>query len=256
MRFPMRLILAIARGPSLLAFLVLLAMAVAITRPAGATVYSLNSDWSNVANPNGPWTLRGNNTVLPFQSNIPNLGLPGQGAWAPGSTQGNFLPSWFKAVSTNFDWVTGDVVVHTPDLANGSPFTNANVLFTAPTLGIADISGSLWNARDTSDRPQAWQLFINDVLQASGALDGVLRATPTTFNIPDVLLSAGDTIRLQIFRTNLAGTSTGDFVGSNLIVDLTATGVPVPSALLLFASGLGVFGFLGRRRTARNSASA
>jgi hypothetical protein len=226
-----------------------------------ATTYNLTADWSTSSYSNGVWSYRGDNTVLPtFFAN--HLLDGNSGVWAPANVGGNFLPGFFKATDSllGFGWQIGDVVTHTPDAANGNPFINSNVLFTAPNAGTANISGSVWNARtSTPFRPQFWQLYVNGVLQDSESLPGDGsngRASPDTFNLLSVLLAAGDTVELRMFRTDLVNTSTGDYVGMDLTVDLNASAVPLPPAMALFATGLGVMGLLGwrRRRNAQRPA--
>jgi hypothetical protein len=224
---------------------------------SNATTYNLTTDWSTANNPNGVWSLRGDNTVLP--TFFPNHLLDGNsGVWAPANTQGNFLPGFFKATDALFGWQIGDVVTHTPDQANGTTFITSNVLFTAPSAGLADISGVVWNARTSSpNRPQAWQLFVNGVLQLSGNLPGDGsngRATPDVISLLDFALLAGDTVMLSMFRTG-PGTSTGDYVGLNLAVDLDTSAVPLPAALPLFATVLAGGGLLAWRRKRKNAAA-
>jgi len=207
-----------------------------------ADTFDLTADWSNSANPNGPWSYREGNTVLPLMS---TWVFPGQPAWAPGNVSGNFLPGWFRAVpgdtGASFcggcNWQPGDVVVHTNDAFNGNPaLGNANVLFTSPISGVADISGLLWNARNWvgfgTPRPQQWDLFVNGVLLDSGSLPGdgtIDRSSPTTLILSNILLQMNDTFDLAIFETGTMGA--GDFVGADLRIDITPTaGVPGPIA--------------------------
>ncbi len=182
-------------------------------------MYDLNSDWSDVANPNGPWALLQGSSALPHVANWTPLGASvAQPAWAPSNTPGNFLPAWFKATSSAFDWQVGDVVVHTTDPANGASEGVANVEFTAPTSGVAEISGLVWNARDQG-RGQEWQLFVGGTLVDGGNLPGdgsISRADPATFDFTNVSLLAGETVDLAISNTS----GVGDFVGNDLKISL------------------------------------
>jgi hypothetical protein len=233
--------------------LAILGVSLLFSSISNATTYNLTTDWSTSNNPNEVWSYRGDSTVLPTY--FPNHLLDrSSGVWAPANTGGNFLPGFFKATDSlgaPFDWAIGDVVTHTPDQANGTTFINSNVLFTAPNTGIANISGAVWNARtSTPFRPQEWQLFVNGILITSDALPGDGsngRASPDTFNLLSVALSAGDTIMLSMYRTG-AGTSTGDYVGLDLTVDLNTSAVPLPAAFPLFATGLGILGFVARHK--------
>ena len=108
----------------------------------------------------------------------------------------------------------------------------------------ASISGLLWNARETSGRPQAYTLYLNGLPVNTGPLVGVTRSAPVTFS-DTLLLNAGD-LELAMFRTGAPG-GTGDFVGFNLAVDMTSA-VPEPGTLALLASGIAFLGGFRRRR--------
>ena len=162
---------------------------------------------------------------------------------------------WLRASgsATGENWLTGDVLVHAPDLGSGPGYANANVFFTAPVSGTADIFVELWNARNLG-RSQSAQLFVNNVLSASFILPGsITRASPLTASL-SVLLAAGDTVMLSIYRTFYP--AYGDFVGTDFTVNLTPSAVPLPAALPLFATGLGVLGFAGWRRKRKAAALA
>jgi hypothetical protein len=148
-----------------------------------ANAYDLVSDWSNSANPNGPWSYREGSIILPFNPswtagvNFPVV----QPAYQPGNVPGNFLPAWYKATSAppnlaNFDNQIGDVIVHTNDQFNGNPALGfANVLFTTPVSGQYDIFGGLWDASHFfTNRPQDWILLVDGVNRASGVLSGAV----------------------------------------------------------------------------------
>jgi hypothetical protein len=157
------------------------------------------------------------------------------------------LPAWYKATSVpaGFDYQVGDVIVHTNDSANGDlTLGEANVIFTTPVAGQYQISGGLWNANTSFVRPQDWNLSVNDRLMASGTLSGISgefsRGNQQTFNLFNVLLNAGDTVKLEVFRN--INSQDGFFVGTNL----TLQAVPLPGAIWLFGSG--VIGLIGLAR--------
>jgi hypothetical protein len=123
-------------------------------------------------------------------------------------------------------------------------------LFTAPISGTADISGLMWNARQLG-RPQAWELFVNGVLLDIGALPGdgsITSSSPITFNHPNIVLNANDTVDLAIFETG----GSGDLVGTDLRIDIVPPAVPGPIVGagvpgLIFA-GIGLLGWWRRRQ--------
>lgn len=122
-----------------LGFLVLAASMVALgglvlglddgSRPvqAAVTVYDLAADWSDAANPNGPWSYSGGASPLAEQDDWGG----GQPAWA-NAANGNpgYIPLWMKVVNEppGLDLVVGDIALHSWDSANGGGTTNpANV---------------------------------------------------------------------------------------------------------------------------------
>jgi probable HAF family extracellular repeat protein len=197
-----------------------LALQIDTTIPTVGTTYDLTQDWSNGANPNGPWALLQGSTPLPFDAHWVPLGSP---AWAPGNNPGNYLPGWFQATSVNANGfavplVVGDVYVHPTDYANGQFSGIANVQFTAPTAGIANISALLQNVGLTY-RQQDWQLSVGGTVDLSGAVP----LSATTYNLSDIVLSAGETVDLALFPDS-------NGLGTFVLTDLSINFVPPPSA--------------------------
>ena len=119
-----------------------------------STVYDLNTDWSDAANPNGPWTYRQGTTALPSQANwLPGQFSGVQPAWAVAASGLNHVSAWLKSSATplfnvaDLDFQIGDVLVHTQD-GSGPGLGPANVIWTSPITGVADITGSVWLARN------------------------------------------------------------------------------------------------------------
>jgi hypothetical protein len=206
----------------------------ALGQPARATpVYDLNSDWSNTANPNGPWAYYGGTTLLPYDTNWTPLAPFGgcvQQAFAPGNASGSWLPVIFKGACIADP---GGIVTHTWDFANGAAgYYPDNVVFTAPFAGTADISGRL--QIDPVDifpnpifgRPQDWYLLINGVQTGSGVLGDAnpaqILSQIETFDFPNVSLVAGEPVELEMIAEGL-----GTFIDINMTVDY----VPEPSTL-------------------------
>lgn len=198
---------------------------------SAATTFSLSGGWSNTTNPNGPWSYNQGTDALPLVTAWTGAGsaLVGcnQPAWAPSNNAGDFLPALMKANSCaakDFgtdphnglaNVMTGDIVVHTVDSANGNPTLGlANVHFTVPAGDPSryQITGSVWDAALDTSRPQGWILLVNGVQKAAGSLAGnVPRSQAQTFNIT-VNLAGGDTVDLELFKNG----EFGYFVGTNM----------------------------------------
>ena len=208
-----------------------------------ALTYSLVDDWSNISNPNGPWSYNAGSNPLPF--NVADWPLdefgPSQTAWAYGNVlRDTFLPGWFKSVvdpnsfghAQPYDWLVGDVIVHSSDSTGSQKYGPANVTWTSPTDGIYDIYGGLWSGRDIG-RSNDWKLYLDNVLLANGSVfDGDIysRSNPDSFNFNGVSISQGSVLRLEVVRT----TNGEDFVGVNFDINV----VPEPATGVLLLSGL------------------
>jgi hypothetical protein len=230
--------------------------------PAYASIYDLAADWSNTNNgpsAGNPWSYRAGNSLLPSDPNWTWLSAPfAQPAWAPTNNFGNFLPAWFKSEGSLHEAFQpslnpGDVVTHTWDSYNGGNNGLSNVLFTAPTSGLATISGSLIHLRSNGD--QFFEVLVD------GAQLGPMGPTeifqrPQAFDFTSVPLSAGDTVELLVFGPMLGGSGVGDFVGVSETITITPHGpsaIPLPAALPVFCAGLGIVGLFswrGRRKPA------
>jgi hypothetical protein len=237
------------------------AMVVAAISATPVSAYDLRTDWSEPANPNGPWSYREGSIVLPHNNGGAGDPIPFP-AYQPSKAPGNFLPAWFKMPNPlpNFDALAGDIIVHTNDNSNGNlALGNANVLFTAPVAGQYHIFGNLWNASTTlapSDfrpRPQDWQILVNGLVQDSGVLDAIpghfTRSSPDTFDLLTVTLNVGGTIELDVFKD--AAAQAGYFVGTNLTIDPVSlpppSAAPEPASLFLLSASLMSVGIARRR---------
>lgn len=217
-----------------------------------AQTWNLRTDWSETANPNGPWSLNAGTTPLPHisGSTLPGGALVNQPGWAPCSSCRGF---WFKAVVTppNTDWLLGDIVVHTQDQANQPA---ANVTWTSPVNGFASLAGSVWMDDFFSARGNQWNLYIKGALVSSGQLSGTdpySRSSP--FNLAagsggasplqNIPVSVGDVFTLEVVRT----TFDGYFIGT----ELSVTAVPEPTALLMMVFGV-AFLTVTRNRSVRH----
>ncbi len=205
-------------GPALLACLLL-------TTSAFAQTFDLNSQWSDASNPNGVWSYRQSAANLP--SSTWGFDFTSQPAWV-----GSNPAVWLKVQSTaGFDVQIGDVVNHS---SNGSAGLT-NIVWTSPSAGTIDINGGVWMIRDIG-RAVDWFIRQNGTLLSTGSLfsgDSFNRATPFNLNagsggaINTLAVSAGDQIELSFQQVG----GTGDYVGVNFAVTLSA--VPEPTSLAL-----------------------
>src|SRR5882724_5676454 len=116
---------------------------------AGAQTYDLRADWSDTANPHGPWSCNEGGNPLPHVDWWQHAICCGNGGWSaaqPGWARSESgtdrVPFWFKSrgvesptacgAAFTIDWVAGDVVVHTQDDSNGVGNGVANVTWTSP----------------------------------------------------------------------------------------------------------------------------
>lgn len=216
---------------------------------SAGTIYDLKTDWSDANNPNGVWTLRDGNNIIPYMADYsifrqfdsaysPPTGPIAQPAFAYNVVAGDHIPVWFKAAVTpngdaynTYDWRAGDIIVHTTDSFNSPPERGeANVLWTSTSAGTAHVYGNVWDGRTSLGRVNIWELWITQgsvsSMFASGILvgsnvDDINRATPATFDFQNVALSTSDTVMLKLYKPE---GGIGDFVGVNMTIDFT----PVP----------------------------
>jgi hypothetical protein len=227
-------------------------------RAVGIT-WDLRSDWSDTTNPNGAWTYKAGNAVLPRVAQWPLAPpSPPLGGW--GVTN---LPFWFKSTTSpaGVDWQVGDVVVHTQDDFNGAGNGTANITWTSPLNGAVNITGNAWMAAEIDSiaggpRGNRWNLYVRNALVSTGTVasgDVYSRANPFLFAagsggpgpLANVPVSVGDKITLEVVRTSVDGY----FVGTNL----TITAVPEPSAVALLGGGAIGFRFVRKRRRRASS---
>ena len=100
---------------------------------ASADTYDLGADWSDTANPNGPWSYNGWDGLITTHVddwNSQELGL-GQPAWASWSSDG-YLPCWFKSTKTYLDFLPGDIVTHN---SHSGP---SHITWTSPMAGTVE----------------------------------------------------------------------------------------------------------------------
>lgn len=253
-------LMSMTLAQTILASVIILA---APNSPAAAATfnYDLAADFSNAANPNGPWAYREGENTLPLTPNWSQI-VGVQPAYSREVIGQNFLPVWMQSAFDNplgadgtvLDALTGDVIVHSTDNFRG-PGGIANVIWTSPVDGILEISGSVWMARDIG-RSNTWELLLNGNLLSAGSLssgDPFDRDNPFEFEdgaglgaLSGVPVHIGDVLRLNVTRTS----SAGDFVGVNLAIsadDVTEV-IPLPPTLPALLSALALFALIRRRR--------
>jgi len=213
--------------------------------PASATVYDLNASFSTVNSAGNPFVVEQGSTPLSFVVDwLPITGAPeynppsghiAQPAFAAGVSGGNaeITPAWFQAAVTPFTngflWNYGDIIVQTTVGAVKGP---TSVLWTSPSAGTGTVSGILWDARNSLQVAQQWELLVNNVSVDSGSVPetgAVTESDPTTFDVTGLDFAAGDTVQLSIFNAN----SSGDLVGTDLTITENNASVPEPSALMI-----------------------
>ncbi len=220
----------------------LIAIAIgALQCTAQAATYDLATDRLPNANPNGPWSFRSGDTVLPWHNSVCCLGFSA-GGYAPRATAGGFLPLFFQRQPG------GDVGLHTYDPGNGRQSSGeANLVWTATATGQLDIDLYLYWSQAPLQRSNDYTLLLGNQVLASGTLSHLLHngyANRQTLSFDDLLINQGDPLRLVFKR------SPGQFSGSfsYMGMRLEVTPVPEPSTYALMLSGLAGIGFVARRR--------
>jgi hypothetical protein len=226
------------------------------------TIYDLATQWSNTANPNGPWTYREGSSALALVTSYNFGGSIGgftpQAAWAPSNVGGEFLPVWLESSQTGTPSgfqagavLPGDVIVHSTDSFNGSGQGIANVIWTAPSAGTIDISGDIWWVRNLG-RVNDFSISVGGAVVADGSIsDGssFTRSSPLAFtsgllpgdSFSGIPVSAGEIVELAI--TN--GSAAGEISGISLQIDESPLAAgPEPNYFWLVGLGLGLTGLL------------
>ena len=205
---------------------------VTLSPPTFVMTSDLNSDWSEVANPNGVWTYQVGSSVLPHfedvtsvygfstpQTGWAELSNPYSGAWIQNNGSYDVGPS--------NDVQAGDIMAYADQTGSGG----TTVVWTSPGSGSIDVLGSVWPVNFLG-RSSHWSvLFDGQVLSEGDIFDQDItqeytRSHPFDFStgsggaavLQNIDVTAGDTISL---RLSARSGSLGDFVGVNLTVNLT-----------------------------------
>ena len=192
-------------------------------------VWDLKKDWSDTANPNGVWSLKEGDNLIPALTSGWQV-LAGwseaQLGFAEAATGNQRIPFWYRSNGSETfspDNLEGDIVLHTSDEFSGTGNGPASVVWTSPISGTVSILGGVWMTRDIG-RANDWKLYHNGSLFRNGSLssgdaynracpfrfeNGVSPGAPGPFNM---IVAVGDEIKLEIVRSS----APGDFVGVDL----------------------------------------
>lgn len=171
--------------------------------PPGAQVWDARTQWSDAANPNGPWSYLANGVPAPA---VMRLSDP----WASPQVSWGDIPGWFRSNGTEqfvHDWIAGDIVTHTGV---------SRLVWTSPINGRITITGGVWSGRDIG-RFNNWTLWYRGFPFSTGTIGSFLpdsRDTPAEFIAPNLTVVVGEPIILEIIRV----TPLGDYVGVNMTV--------------------------------------
>ena len=235
------------------------AFAITIAAQAQAVTFNLASDFSNVSNPNGPWsfTYAGSPLTHFAQPSDPNGLNPAaaNGYWGISSTFN--LPTFVLKTTlngaaigaTNGDFLAGDVIVHSPN--DGSAIA---INWTAPTAGTASFASAVWYAHSTVQRSAMTEVFLNGVtsLGSVTVTNGIVRGSAlTSLSGSNLTLASGDFLQFRFSRST--GQPFGSLTGIDWTVDFTAAqvgAVPEPATWGMMLLGFGLVGNAMRRRVA------
>jgi hypothetical protein len=217
-------------------------------------VYSLASDFSDAANPNGVWSFTQGVTPLPHflptGGNALNPALT-NGFWGTGSDLNVSVPFVGKTTQAggtlsgynNGDFLSGQVIAHSAN-SGSSLFVN----WTAPAAGTISFSASAWYA----------QTPVNRVNEVYVSLQGTPLSGPTTINNTSsetnrvlfagtgLAVAPGDVLSFEIRKQ--AAQTFGSITGLDETVTFTATAVPESATMGLMLVGLAGVTAAARRR--------
>jgi hypothetical protein len=219
-------------------------------------VYDATADWSDAANPNGPWAYLEGANALPhiasWQSTFGGYTSP-QPGWAKSENGNDRIPFFHRSLGFEdfvHDYQTGDLVVHTWDSTNGAGNSNARLRFIVPASGFYRTVLAVWMGREIG-RSVSWELDVDDVAEATGSVasgDGFSRSSPDGINT-SLSLSTGDEVELHLDTSSQFGDYVGirlRFEAFSLDVDGDGETQPLTDGLLILRH---LFGFNGASLT-------
>jgi len=210
--------------------------------------YSLNADWSDVANPNGVWSYNHGDVPIKTYQTF----WWGQAGWGYYSNADGSILKGSPESGKDHDWLLGDVVMHSLSRNYGGATTFLNVKWTSPADGVVDIAGRAWEAEIYADRDVRWTLSVaGQTVAARGSVQGLYRtdagaqfaanvtAGSSLQNIP---VNVGDVVQFSVMSEQ----GYGHFVGVE--ENITLTVVPEPGVGALLVAGGAALGMMRRCR--------
>jgi Bacterial Ig domain len=220
-----------------------------LTTAAMGQTWNLRTDWSNTQNPNGVWSYRAGDLVLPAQLNHESsfCWLSPQFAWARSANDNDRAPALYRQ-SAPFIFeclrVTeiecGDIATHTGDPYGGIGGFPSVFAWTSPITGFVSVTGAVWLGRDVG-RSVDWSVKLNGTSLTSGTVysgDPYSRAMPFDFATGSggpaalqlIAVVPGDEITFEAAQGN--GSPNGDIVGVQFMVTAGPDGpTPTPAPI-------------------------
>ena len=207
-------------------------LASTLSSSALGVTYDLKTDWSDVSNPNGPWSYLFENALAPGGTRGWDVFLD-----PPGPPQiwgiDDFYPGWSQSNGSEAvpdrenairDIEPGDIYAHS---WNQGPVA---VSWTSPISGNIEVVSSIWPLRDV-DRANAFTLSLDGLVKASGTVwsgDPFSRDHPSTVGF-QAHVDPGDVVLFSV----LPDGTIDDYFGLNFTIAAIEAphGTPVPDAL-------------------------
>jgi len=218
------------------------------------STYDATVDFSGSANANGVWSygttgtsLSGNFALYTFQE--ASL-VPYTTGTAAGWNMGDGQLPWVAKTGAAGMTCCGSVQVpaNTLTMHPGAAGEYAVIRFTAPTAGLYQVSASFWGQDNAANNPNLpgtttdVHVHVGSVDVFSGAISGFGPGTLVSYT--GVLsLAAGSSIDLMVGYG-----SNNLYYNESTGVAATITAVPEPQTIALMLAGLGMVGFVARRR--------
>jgi len=190
-------------------------------------VWDAGADYSDVVNPNGPWSYRhaSDSSLLLATTQVWDC-CPD--AWSSDGTMGG---TWY------FDPVAQFTAQSVDDYVTSG---NLDLRWTSPVTGTIDITGSIWGIWGAT----SWEVFLNDVSLGNGAASGGGATAAADHRTPfglQTLVVAGDIVA---FHVN--GGSGGEYmieqVEASTLVNLTVIVDPVQVTTVTPSAGVQAYG--------------